>query len=56
MIKSSKLPVLTCERLILRPFLLSDAKRVQELAGEKEMASTTLNIPYPYEAPCKQVR
>ncbi len=43
------LPVLTCERLILRPFRVSDAKDVQKLAGTKEVAATTLNIPYPYE-------
>jgi RimJ/RimL family protein N-acetyltransferase len=28
---------------------LEDAKKVQMLAGEKEIASTTLNIPHPYE-------
>lgn len=44
-----KLPVLTSERVILRPFLQSDGKRVQELAGAKEIASTTLNIPHPYK-------
>ena len=37
------------ERLILRPFDLSDSKRVQELAGDIKIAETTLNVPYPYE-------
>ncbi|MDN3017070.1 GNAT family N-acetyltransferase [Paenibacillus sp. BSR1-1] len=36
------------ERLLLRPLLLSDAERVEELAGDYEIAKTTLTIPYPY--------
>ena len=42
-------PILETDRLILRPFQLSDAKETQKLAGHREIASTTLNIPHPYE-------
>ena len=41
-------PVLESVRLKLRPFVLEDAKRVQELAGEKEISDNTLFIPHPY--------
>jgi [ribosomal protein S5]-alanine N-acetyltransferase len=42
-------PTLTGDRLRLRPFTLADAPAVQALAGTREVASTTLNIPHPYE-------
>ncbi|MDH4136505.1 MAG: GNAT family N-acetyltransferase [Anaerolineae bacterium] len=42
-------PELTTERLLLRPFTLADALVVRRLAGARDIASTTLNIPHPYE-------
>ena len=44
-----QLPNLNTERLLLRPFLLADASDIQRLAGDREIADTTLNIPHPYE-------
>jgi RimJ/RimL family protein N-acetyltransferase len=44
----SQQPSLETERLILRPFELSDAPIVQTLAGAREIADTTLEIPHPY--------
>jgi L-fuculose-phosphate aldolase len=41
-------PTLHTERLVLRPFRLSDAPRVRELAGAREVAENTLAIPHPY--------
>jgi ribosomal-protein-alanine N-acetyltransferase len=42
-------PTLKTERLVLRPFTLADAPAVQRLVNDRNIASTTLNIPYPYE-------
>jgi len=36
------------KRLRLRPFDISDAIRVQERAGDYEIARTTLHVPHPY--------
>ncbi len=41
-------PTLETERLILRPFQMSDVGNVQRLASAAEIAATTLNIPHPY--------
>jgi len=40
--------VLVTERLILRPLEQADAATVQRLAGDSEIARTTLHIPHPY--------
>jgi [ribosomal protein S5]-alanine N-acetyltransferase len=42
-------PTLETTRLILRPFTFADASEVQGLAGDRAIASTTLNVPHPYE-------
>jgi RimJ/RimL family protein N-acetyltransferase len=41
-------PTLTTSRLTLRPFAQNDAWDVERLAGMREIADTTLNIPHPY--------
>jgi RimJ/RimL family protein N-acetyltransferase len=41
-------PTITTDRLTLRPFVLHDAWDVERLAGMREIADTTLNIPHPY--------
>lgn len=37
------------DRLILRSFRREDAREVARLAGDRDIAATTLNIPHPYE-------
>jgi [ribosomal protein S5]-alanine N-acetyltransferase len=39
---------LSTERLILRKLETTDAKRIEELARDYDVAKTTLNIPHPY--------
>jgi [ribosomal protein S5]-alanine N-acetyltransferase len=41
-------PTLSTDRLILRPFLVSDGKEVQRLAGDARIAEMTLAVPHPY--------
>lgn len=41
--------IIHTDNLILRPFVLSDAYMVKQLAGDPIIAKTTLNIPHPYE-------
>jgi RimJ/RimL family protein N-acetyltransferase len=43
-----QIPTLETERLVLRPFRLDDAPEVQQLAGDRSIAATTLAIPHPY--------
>lgn len=43
-----KLPVLNTSRLVLKPFTIEDGLTVERLAGDLEVARTTLNIPHPY--------
>ncbi len=42
------IPVLETGRLRLRPFTPADADAVHALAGAREVAETTLNLPHPY--------
>lgn len=45
----AKLPTLKTPRLTLRPFKMSDAPAIAELANDKDIATNTENLPYPYE-------
>jgi RimJ/RimL family protein N-acetyltransferase len=44
----SSQPTLNTERLLLRPLTLADGLEVQRLAGAREIAATTADIPHPY--------
>jgi len=48
-VRPTPIPLLESERLLLRGFELADAADVQRLAGAREIADTTLNVPHPYE-------
>jgi RimJ/RimL family protein N-acetyltransferase len=41
-------PKLQTAQLILRPFVTTDAPDVERLAGDRAVADTTMNVPYPY--------
>jgi RimJ/RimL family protein N-acetyltransferase len=41
-------PTLRTARLVLRPFVRSDAADIQRLVGVREVAEMTANIPHPY--------
>ncbi|KMJ55655.1 acetyltransferase, partial [Bacillus sp. LL01] len=40
--------ILETKRLRLRPLSLGDSERIEELAGEYDVAKTTSTIPHPY--------
>ncbi len=40
-------PTLETERLLLRPLTFDDAAVIQQLAGRREIADTTISIPHP---------
>ena len=42
-------PTTSSDRLILRPFTLADAPDIQRMVADRDIASTTLLIPHPYE-------
>jgi len=42
-------PTLETDRLVLRPFSIADSERVKELAEDKKIYDTTLNVPHPYD-------
>ena len=41
-------PTLTTDRLVLRALAPADAPAIQRLAGDRDVAATTLRIPHPY--------
>ncbi len=45
----NKMQEIETRRLLLRPFNLSDAVQVQEMASDYELASLTCRVPHPYD-------
>jgi len=45
----SQQPTIKTERLILRPYRQEDAPELQRLIGERDVVSTMMSIPHPYE-------
>ena len=43
------IPILNDSQLTLRPFIIADAPKVQEMASNYDLYRTTLNLPRPYE-------
>jgi len=43
-------PVLTTNRLVLRPLLENDADAIQQALSDRAIADTMVSIPYPYPA------
>jgi ribosomal-protein-alanine N-acetyltransferase len=43
-----EIPEITTQRLLLRPLELADAPDIQNLAADRDVASTTESIPHPY--------
>ncbi|MGE7887084.1 hypothetical protein ACQKN7_06620 [Bacillus cereus] len=39
---------LETKRLLLRPLNTEDSEKIEELAGDYDVAKSTLNIPHPY--------
>ncbi len=49
MAKVSAIPIIRTARLVLGDFEPEDAAELQRLAGDRQIADTTLAIPHPYE-------
>ncbi len=47
--QATLVPTLETGRLVLRPFTLDDAPAIHAHVSQWDVASTTLNIPHPYE-------
>jgi len=52
MIYNKKNNTIITERLILRPFNISDAENVTKLCNNYNLYKNTLHLPYPYTLDC----